>query len=122
MRTPVGWKVRDVRAKQPDRSGIGAQVAADLVKQRGLASAVRPDNQPALASLDAKSNVLRDGQTAEGFSQVDDVEGWIGCRCDHGPLVRHLEVSRSTPGTIPLGITRTMKRNTSPKSMFHRSI
>jgi hypothetical protein len=42
MRAPVGRKKGDVGAEQPDRAGIGPQVAADLIEQRGLAGGVRP--------------------------------------------------------------------------------
>src|SRR5271156_6653123 len=121
MRALVGRQMGNVGSKQPDRTGICPQVAADLVEQRGLAGAVRADDQAALTRPDRERNVLRYREATERFLQVDDlncVAGWGG---GHRAPLRNRAVSLLTPGTTPVGITSTMNRNTNPSSMFHRS-
>src|SRR5579884_3116444 len=80
----VGWQPGDVGSEQLDLPGIGAEVAANLVEQSGLAGAVRPDDQPSLARLNHERNILGDGQAAEGFSQADDFKR----RASHGLFLR----------------------------------
>src|SRR5579863_2201168 len=73
MRATVGRKRGNVGAEQPDLSGIRPHVAVDLVEERGLAGAVRPDDQAAFALPDCQRYVLGDPQSAEGFVQADDL-------------------------------------------------
>src|SRR5258708_1959785 len=118
MCAAVGRELGDVGSEQSDLSRIRPHVTADLVEQRGLAGAVRTDDQAALARPYCERYVLRHHKSAERLLQVDDLERIVGCRgCHRVPLRSNL----LKPGTIPVGITRTMNRNTRPSSMFHRS-
>jgi hypothetical protein len=57
MRALVGREVRDVGAEQLDLSRIRPQVAADLIEQRGLARAIRADDQAPFARPDASDTL-----------------------------------------------------------------
>src|SRR5512140_1339032 len=122
MRALVGREKCDVGAEQPDRAGIGPQVAADLAEQRCLAGAVRADDQPAFARLYREGNVVRNRKAAERLLQVDDFKGAICFQGTPRDPLRNAVASVPRPGTIPVGITRAMNRNTRPSSMFQRSI
>src|SRR4051812_1118119 len=119
MRALEGCEPRDIRAEQSDLSGIGTQLAGDLVEQRGLAGAVGADDQMPLARADRHRDVLRHRQPAERLVQMDDLQR-VATSCHRGPP-RHLTASRYKAGMMPVGITSTMNRNTSPSSMFQRS-
>src|SRR2546430_783248 len=121
MGASVRWKRRNVRAEQPDLSRIRPHVAADLVEQRGLSGAVRTDDQTPFTRPYREGDVLRNDEAAEGFLQVNDLEGVARCRQSHRGSPRNPAISLLKPGTSPLGITRTINRNTRPSSMFHRS-
>jgi hypothetical protein len=75
MRALVGGKKRDVGTEQPDRTCVRPQVAADLIEERGLAGAVRTDDQAAFARIDRERYVVRSREAAERFLQVDDLKG-----------------------------------------------
>src|SRR5581483_1045928 len=120
MRAGVGRKPRDVVAEQLDPARVRPQVATDLVEQRGLAGPVGTNDQTALAGADGECDVLRDSQAAESLVQTCDFKRGSPKTHDGRPRNRSANVSK--PGTIPLGITRTMNRNTRPSSMFQRSI
>src|SRR3569832_1407428 len=122
MRALIRRKRRDVFAEQSDLTGVRPHVAADLVEQRGLPGAVGADDQPPLTGLDRKRHALRDLQAAERLVQADDLKRKGGCGCGHDDRPRKRAVSFCRPGTMPVGITSTMKRNTRPSSMFQRSI
>src|ERR1700676_2584389 len=122
MRPLVGRQMRDVGAEQFDLSRIRSQVAADLIEQRGLARAIRADDQTAFSRPDREGYALRDHEPAERLLQIDDFECMVRCQRDHRDSLRNCAVSLLKPGTSPAGITSTMNRNTSPSSMFHRSI
>ena len=49
VHAPLGRHFRELLAEQPHRPGIGGKVAGDEVEQRGLAGAVRADDQTSLA-------------------------------------------------------------------------
>src|SRR4051812_44338123 len=118
MRAPVRREKGNVGAEQPDLAGGRPHVAADLVEQRGLARAIWTDDQTPLAGPYRKRDVLCHGKSAESLVQPDDLEGmW-----SHRALPRRAAASRRKPGTIPVGITRTINKKTRPSSMFHRSI
>src|SRR3954447_24007592 len=119
MRAPVRRQLRDVGAKKFYLSGIRLEVAGDLVEQSGLAGAIGPDDQPAFARPYRKRHVLRHWKAAKGLVQVDDLERVRRCRHRGPPRSRAASLCR--PGVIPVGITSTMNRNTSPSSMFQRS-
>src|ERR1700730_18442813 len=121
MRALVGWQVSNVGPEQPDRSRIWPHVTADLIEQRGLAGAIWADDQATFARSDRERNILRDREAAERLLQVDDLKCVAGCRHDHRGPPRNRAVRLLTPGTIPVGITSTMNRNTRPSSMFQRS-
>src|SRR5438477_7695662 len=122
MRALVGRKRRDIGAEQFDLSGIRPHVAADLVEQRGLAGAVWTDDEAAFAFTDLEGHALGDRQSPKRLIQVDDLQRMIWRQRVHRDRFRSRAVSLLRPGTMPVGITRTMNRNTSPRSMFQRSI
>src|SRR3979411_2865277 len=115
MRAPVRCKLRHVGAEQNDPSGIWSHVATDLIEQRGLAGAVRADDQAAFARSYRERYVLRYRKSAEGFVQIYDLERARGPR----DPPRSLVINVVRPGTMPVGITSTMNKNTKPSSMFH---
>src|SRR5450631_963056 len=120
MRAFVGGKSRYVGPEQLDLSRIRTEVAADLIEQGGLAGAIRADDQTPFARPDRKRYVLRHDKAAERLLQVDDLERMAG-RPGHRDPLRSAVASLLRPGTIPVGTTRTMNRNTRPSSMFQRS-
>src|ERR1700737_291948 len=122
VRALVGHQLRHIGAEQLDLPRIRAQVAADLIEQGSLARTVRPDDEAAFAWPDGERHVLRYDKPAERFSQVDDLERMIAGLRGHRDSSRNAAVRLLTPGTIPLGMTRTMNRNTKPSNMFHRSM
>src|ERR1700756_2701842 len=119
MRALVGWKMRDVFAKQPDLSCVWTQIPANLVEQRRLAGAVWADDQSSFARSDVQRNILRNGQSTEGLLEIVDFKCRDG---SHRRSPRSPAISLLKPGTTPVGITSTIKRNTRPSSMFHRSM
>src|ERR1700694_2540985 len=110
MRTPIGCKLCHVGAEQTYLSGIWPHVATDLIEQRGLAGAVRADDQSAFARPYRERYVLRYRKSAERLVQGYDLECVRGHR---GPL-RSPVINLVRPGMIPVGITRTMNKNTKP--------
>src|SRR5665213_293334 len=117
--TSIGREPRDILAEKSDFTRVRPHVAADLVEQRGLARAVRPDNEAAFARPYRKGYILGDRKAAEGLLEIDHLECVIGY---HRGLPRKAATSLLRPGTMPVGMTRTMNRNTRPNSMFQRSI
>src|SRR6185437_281288 len=123
---PAGH-ARDVLAEQRDRAGVGGQLACNEVKQRGLAGAVRSDDQTALAGLHVEVDAASDAQAAERFRQGIDGErahGFASVLPAGVPpsLRRARRHSRAEPGTNPSGIRMTMATKIAPSSMFQRSI
>ena len=74
MRAPAARHAGDVAVEQPDRAAVGRELAGDQVEQRGLAGAVRADDQPPLARLDGEVDAAGDAQAAERFAQAVDGE------------------------------------------------
>src|SRR3989442_110801 len=93
--------------KQEDVSGIPRQVAGDQVEERGLAGAVRADDEAPLARRHLERDVVDGRKATKRLSQV-------------------LEVKRShslfTPGTTPSGMNTTISTKTKPRSVFQRSM
>src|ERR1700738_4578986 len=118
----VRCKLCHIGAEQLNPPRIRPQVAADLIEQRGLAGAIWADNQAALTRPYREGYALRYQKATERLLQVDDLKRTIRCRRGHGDPLRSPAATRLKPGTIPVGITRTMNRNTRPSSMFQRSI
>jgi len=56
---------------------IRPQVAADLIEQGGLAGTVRANDQAAFTGPYREGYVLRHHKAAEGFFQIDDLEGMV---------------------------------------------
>src|SRR5690348_11751011 len=115
MSALVGRERRDVGAEQLNLTRVRSHIAADLVEQGSLAGAIRADDQAPLAGPYRERYVLCHRKSAEGFVQPDDLKGRRG----HRDLPRIADVSLRKPGTIPVGITMTINRNTRPSSMFH---
>src|SRR5580692_4131782 len=126
----------DVAVKQLDRAAIGKKLAGDEIEQRGLAGAVRADDQPALAWLDFQADVGGDAQAAARFAQALDgkrghgfgsTTGAAGCvtgaAFGFAPLIaRHAERdSRAMPGTRPSGMNTTMATKMAPSMKFQRT-
>src|SRR2546430_17512773 len=87
--------------------GIVRLVAVERLEERGLAGAVRADDQAPLARRHLQGDVADGRQAAERLPQV-------------------LEAKRShslfTPGTTPSGMNTTMRTKTRPSSVFQRSM
>src|SRR5258705_9339408 len=115
-------RICHVGAEQLDLPRIRAQVAADLIKQSGLAGTIRTDDEAALALANRERYVLRYDEAAKCLLQVDDFKRMIWGPRGHRDPPRCPIVNLLRAGTIPVGITKTMNRNTRPSSMFHRSI
>src|SRR5207248_11748323 len=64
----------DVAAEQVHRAAVGLQLAGDQVEQRRLAGAVRADDQPPLAGLDAEPDPGGDAQPAKRLFEAADFE------------------------------------------------
>ena len=114
--------MRNVGAEQPDLARRRPQVATDLIEQGSLAGPIWTNDQAAFARSYGERHILRYDKTTEGLVQVHDLECMVGGRLDHDDPLRNPAISLLKPGTIPVGITRTMNRNTRPSSMFHRSM
>src|SRR6516225_5586245 len=122
VRTFVWPQRRDVLSEQLDTSRVRMQVAADLVEECRFASSVWADDQPSFARPDGEGDVIGHHKAAKGLLQVDDLDCWAVTGRAHRVSFRSAADSLLKPGTIPVGITSMIKRNTRPSSMFHRSI
>ena len=117
--------------EQPDRTGIGGEVAGDQVEQRGLAGPVRADDQAALARHDGERYVLRGRQAAEALAEMRDLErGRRHCagsdavpRAALRPLMRFCNRRHACvqPGTRPYGMNMITTTKMRPSSVFQRS-
>src|SRR5258708_4096183 len=103
----VGREPADLFAEQLDRPGVAREIAGEEIGERGLAGAVRPDDQPPFPGLNTQGNVGDRRQAAEGLLQVLDTKRF------HNLFV---------PGTTPSGMNTTMNTKTKPSSMFQRSM
>src|SRR5215469_15725894 len=65
---------RDVAAEEGDRAAIGFELAHDEAEERGLAGAVRADDEAALARLDGEIDGGGDAQPTEGLGKTADGE------------------------------------------------
>jgi len=122
MRACVGCKSGNVGAEQLDLPRIRSHVAADLIKQRGLAGAIGTDDQAAFARPYRERYVLCYRKAAERLFEMDHFKCIVRHQRVHRDPLRNPVASLLKPGTIPVGTTRTINRNTRPSSMFHRSI
>src|SRR5262245_1032904 len=132
MRPAMARHAGDVAAEQQDRSAVGGELAGDQVEQRGLAGAVRADDQPPLPGLDGKRDVGGDAQAVERFAQPTDGERGHGWRSSTGGLSLELararsafspqRASRTEPGTSPSGMKLMMATKITPSTRFQRSM
>src|SRR6476659_8897908 len=130
MRPATARNARDVLPEQLDGARVGCDLAGDQVEQRGLAGAVRPDDQPPFARRDVEIDVAGDVQSAERLTQPRDRErthcvgsvspGMLGLFLSRRPKASR--TSRAVPGTSPSGIRMTMATKTKPSSIFQRSM
>src|SRR5262249_18890952 len=122
----------NVAIEQPDRSRVGRDLAGDQVEQRGLARAVRADDQAPLAGLDRERDIARDAQAAERLAQVVEGERGHGLRSAAGraaaplnraPRPRQAErASRTEPGTSPSGMKVIIRTKMTPSTRFQRTM
>src|SRR5258708_16023894 len=68
----VGREPADLFAEQLDGARTPRQVAGEALEERGLASAVRADDEPPFPCLNAQGNIGDRGQAAERLLQVLD--------------------------------------------------
>src|SRR6516165_3959879 len=113
---------RDILAKELDTSRVRMQIAADLVEQCRFAGSVWADDQPSFAWPYGEGNVIGHYKAAKCLLQLDDLKCTAVSGRAHRASPRSAADSLLKPGTIPVGITSTINRNTRPSSMFHRSI
>jgi hypothetical protein len=74
MHAPLRGHASQFLPEQPDRAGVGGEIAGDQVEQRGLAGAIRADDQAPLARHDRQRHVPGGGQAAEAFLEMRDFE------------------------------------------------
>src|SRR5262245_57318509 len=103
---PVGRPTGDDGVLDEDAAGAGFELSADLVDQAGLAGAVRPDDDVALARLDGEVDVVGDDETAERAAEM------IGAQHAHGLLLRQ-RTCRSVP-QMPPGKNSTQQIKMAP--------
>src|SRR5262249_29188493 len=129
---PPARDARDVVPEEANRSTVGTQLPRDEVEERGLAGAVRTDDEPALARLDGEADRGRHAKPPEGLVEAAHGErahrpascrGGIAAAAACG---RHLAVDRRTrrprPGTSPSGMNTTMRTKMAPRTKFQRSM
>jgi len=119
VRALMRLKALDLRAEQPDRAAIAGQVTGEKVEERGLARAVRADDEPALARHDLERDIVDRGQAAERLLQAADLER--GRHLAHQRAFKRAH-PRRIPGTRPSGMKITITTKTKPSSMFQRSM
>src|SRR5260221_9747916 len=68
----VGREPADLFAEQLDGARIAREVAGEEIEERGLASAVRADDEPPFPGLNTQGNIGDRGQAAERLLQVLD--------------------------------------------------
>src|SRR5258705_12777798 len=112
-------RICHVGAEQLDLPRIGAQVAADLIKQSGLAGTIRTDDQAALALPYRERYVLRYDEAAKCLLQVDDFKRMTWGAQGHRDPPRRPIVNLLSTATKPVRLTNTINRNTRPTSRFH---
>src|SRR5262245_64110088 len=145
MGPPAAGHAHELAAEQADGARVGPQFAGDQVEERGLAGAVRADDQPPLAGLDAHVHVAGDAQPAERLPQAAELERAhapspvplpmalpVPLPCGTAAIAagparrghqrrttqRH---SRREPGTSPSGMKTTMATKIAPSTKFQRS-
>ena len=91
---------------QEDAAGVRLELPADLVDQAGLAGAIRPDDDMALALGNGEVEIVGDDQAAERAMQMVDAEHV------HGGVLRH-RMLRSAPQR-PLGKNMTQQMKVTP--------
>ena len=74
MHAPLRRHAPQLLSEQPDRAGVGGEIAGDQVEQRGLAGAVRADDQAPLARHDRERHVPGGRQAAEALLEMRDFE------------------------------------------------
>src|SRR5262249_46351892 len=130
VRAAAARNARDILTEEVHRSRIRGQFACDQVEKRGLAGAVRPDDQTAFARFDTEVDAVRDAQAAERLAQGRDsqrVHGFASAPLDTltVPLWRLRQIirnKRALPGTSPSGIKITMATKMAPSRKFQRSM
>src|SRR5215510_13815088 len=130
MGTAMRRNPGDVPVEQPDRAGIGCDLAGDQVEQRGLAGPVGADDQAALARLDRQVDIGGDAQSAEVLAEIADGERSHGLSSSLGRasvaperVACHSQRARRTePGTRPSGMKVIMTTKITPRTRFQRSI
>src|SRR4029079_12235186 len=75
VREAVGPRAGHVLPEEPDGAAIAADLAADEVEERGLARAVRAEEQTALTLVDGDAHPADGGDAAERLPQIADLEG-----------------------------------------------
>src|SRR4029453_18560036 len=135
VHAPLRGHAQQLLSEQPDRAAVGGEIAGDQVEQRGLAGAVRADDQAPLARHHAQRHVLGCGQPAEPLAQMRDFERRYRRRRGHcadsdavwlvvlRALARfaHRRHSCVQPGTRPEGMNTITTTKITPSSVFQRS-
>src|SRR5262249_29527933 len=131
MRAAAAGDAGDIAIEQQDRAAVRRELSHDEIEQRGLAGAVRADDQPPLARLDDQIDVGGDAQAPKRLAEpVDDKRGHciapglsagatLRRPCSERHPIRH---SRTVPGTRPSGMKMTMSTKMAPSMKFQRSM
>src|SRR5262245_10765142 len=129
MRTAMRRNPGDVPVEQPDRAGVGGDLAGDQVEQGGLAGPVGTDDQAALTWLDRQVDIGGDAQSAELLAEIADGERGQGLSSSLGGAAvapkrvacHSQRASRTEPGTRPSGMKVMMRTKITPSTRFQRS-
>ena len=114
-------QLEQLLTEQLHRTGVGRKVARHQIEERGLAGAVRADDQPPLSRHHAERDLLRRGQAAKALVEADHFErGRHTRRSFLG--VRQRSHSCRSPGTKPNGMNMMTITKIAPSSEFQRSM
>src|SRR6185295_18830542 len=105
-------------AVEQDLAGVGLEMRADQVDQRGLAGAVRADERQKLALVDGEIDVVAGLGLAELLPEVD------GLQQDHDgrSFGWNFLMSASSPPTMPVGSRITIATSTTPSRSCQYSV
>src|SRR6185295_16372907 len=103
----------DVVAAEEHAASGRRQQPRDQVEERGLASAVRPDDRPQLAGLDREADAVDGLQGAEGAPEPT--------RLEHRRRHPRTPSRRAVP-TRPPGRKITIRTNTTPVKIIQCSV
>ena len=114
---PVGGEMVDFPPLQEDLPGVGSELAAEQVEERGLAGAVRPDEAEYLPFPKRQIEAVHRREAAEALDDPARFhQGRSGGRPAHPTLLRISLTNWARRGAAPRGSSRMMKISRAPKA------